>query len=283
MTRWDRVRGHLVAFAELYVAVLSSGFAALLTVWQVLGLSSEKVSQALLPWVLTVVCVTLYRDRLTDRRAAWTVASLQRTVEEREASLAQAVEQNTAAIRGLTRNGLFDRQDEPYRQVIDHINTFGADRVLLFQLSGKNSSEVMTAAMRRGATVELFVAREDAVLKIGSQKQKEQISSTRWLELSARRDDYPRATLKVMELDAPISIRAVRVDDAVICVGAYTYEQVDRNDTYRGDRVTISGHDRPTGIVWAGTPEYDIYNEMIDKMLVLYQAKATQVQFHRGS
>jgi hypothetical protein len=289
------------AFVELYVAGISAGFAALLTVWQVLGLASGRISQELLPWVLPVLCVTLYRDRLTDRKTARSVKSLQsdlatntgtlgrmiednaealrRGIEDSTATLARAVQENTAAIRSLTRNGLFRWQDEPYRKVIDHINRVGAQHVLLLQYSGKNSSEVMTAAMRRGATVELFVEREETAVKIGSRKQQDQIASTRWQELSARRTDYPRATLTVMESLAPMSVRAVKVDEAVICVGSYTYEEVDRNDRYKDDKVTVSGHDRPRMFVWAGTPEYDIYHEMITNMLGFYRAKATPVQF----
>jgi len=289
MGRWERLREHLTAFIELWIALATAVSASILTLTSVLGLPGGKIAQALLPPTLVFLALALLRDRFGDRATAASVATLQDTVtgeaaalrvtvEDNTKTLGQVIRDNTAAVHSLTHNQLFATDYEPYRQLVDHIDREGAREVILFQYSGKNSMNVMTAAMRQGATIELFIEQEDTAARIGSQKQHDRIPQTMEQDMSARHKDYPDAVLKISKAFAPMSVRAIRIDDKVLCVGWYTFEEIDRvGDAYPDDKITISGHDRPTLIAWAGTPEYDVINEMLTNMLAVYRKSATPV------
>jgi len=265
--RWERLRGHVVAFVELYIAAASAAFASVLTVTNVLGVTNTQVALVLMPWTLGLLALALVRDRFTERATAQSVEALKDTVDH-----------NTAAVRSLTHNAIFATQDEPYRRLIDHINHHGAREVMFVQFSGSYSLEVMTAAMKRNASIELFLEHEDTAGRIGSQKQTERIVQSKQQHLSARHKDYPGAALKVYKAFAPMSVRAIKIDETVLCVGWYTFEEIDRQgDSYAADKVTISGHDRPTVIAWSGTAEFDVLNDMVMKMIAVYRRTATPV------
>jgi hypothetical protein len=282
MNRWQRFKVFCGEYLDGGTAVASAVVAAVLTLTSLLGLTSSTLVQALIPWTLGALSVTVLRDRFADRASSASVDELKSVVRRTSQSLVDAVRENSASVHSLTRNEMFDGQEEPYGQLIEYIKGADVKRAVFVQCSGFRCLEVLTAAMRKGATVDLYLVHEETARDLGSKKQERRIVESKSQNLSELVIDYPQATLNVFKIAAPASARLVRIDDKVICAGWYTYEKIDRSGRdYSDDRITISGHDRPTMITWAGTKEFSILDRMLEGLLEAHRGVATTVPLTR--
>src|SRR5205807_7915257 len=124
------------------------------------------------------------------------------------------------------------------------------------------------------ARATVYIQHEEMPEQLKSEKQVDRITSTIRNSLSDLSRKLPDpSNLSVYKFKTPASVRAIKIDDQVLCVGWYTYERVNRKGwlTFPDDQTAISGHDRPTIVVWKGTEEYDVLNQMITAMVTNYQ------------
>jgi hypothetical protein len=74
----------------------------------------------------------------------------------------------------------------------------------------------------------------------------------------------------------PMSVRAIMLDDRLLCMGWYTYEREYGHDAeHPTDTVAVSGHDIATVISRKGTDDFDALNSTFT-MLVKNYERASQ-------
>jgi len=154
---------------------------------------------------------------------------------------------------------IFGYQQDAYQFLIDMIERYGAKEAVLLQYSCQTSLNVLRVLLRKGAKATVFIQHEDTPAKIGSQFQADRIIYA----MRNLRSDLGDALLKpnklkIYKYHAPSSMSAIKIDNRLLCMGWYTYEEssVSMHTTYPDDTIEISGHDRAAVVVWQGTNEF---------------------------
>jgi hypothetical protein len=126
---------------------------------------------------------------------------------------------------------------------------------------------------KKGVTAELFIQHEESAEAIRSERQADLIkSSTK--NLIRRNETVPGiSAFKIYKFRVPVSMRAILIDDKVLCAGWYTFEAKDRSGklVFPHDPVTIAGKDRPTLLAWHGTEDFEILRGMIKSLAASYR------------
>jgi hypothetical protein len=221
-----------------------------------------------------VLAVTL----LTLGSLSWNVFRNQLADQSRDKSISQVVDlvrDTSMVVRNLSEPTIFDRQKTPYEQLTHHINEHGVKKAIFIQYSGRRSEDVLQAVLRTpGAAATVYLQDERTAEKIGSRRQAARISGSIRDTLSDWHRNYRGLSeLKVYKCMAPMSVRAIMIDDQLLCMGWYTYEPDDRQDAedFRDDTVAVSGDDIATIIARRGTHEFDALNSTFAMLISKYE------------
>ena len=213
-----------------------------------IGASTLKV--LLLPVLVTIGALAIGRvgDRVSDRKRSATLDEL------------------SALMQARTNQIVFPDQTEPYRRIEEYVKANRAAEAIFVQYSGEQCKNLVSTVLAAGAKVELYTQLPEAARKIGTSMQANRIAGQ-------FRDSFSNWTgnLTVYQCAPPVSIRVVRIDDKVLCVGFYTFEPEEGRPKYPNDTTAVSGHDRPTFFVQSGTLEYEILNGMVKEMLEIFR------------
>lgn len=158
----------------------------------------------------------------------------------------------------------FEQQREAYRHLISAINQYGAREAVLLQYSSTTSSDVLHVLLNQGARVTVFIQHEDTAANIGSQLQADRIKTAiRSIQDYLRRNPSRSDKLKIYKFRTPATLSAIKIDNRILCMGWYTYEQVDpaAHKHYGSDTVAVSGHDVATLVAWGGTEEFEVLDK----------------------
>src|SRR5262249_26232773 len=131
-----------------------------------------------------------------------------------------------------------------------------------------------------GAHVTIYVQHEDVPASLGSQGQKERIKQTIRRLQSHVRNNPGRYHLKLYKYRTLGTVSAIKIDNRVLSMGCYTYEQVDpaKDRHYGTDTISISGHDRETIVSFEETSEFKAFNKTFHIIENEYQNNVEEVQ-----
>jgi hypothetical protein len=153
----------------------------------------------------------------------------------------------------------FEHQQDAYQFLMNIIDRYGAKEAVFIQYSCHTSLNILRILLRKGAKVTVFIQHEDTPAKLGSQFQAHRVIHT----TMNLREELGDALLKpnklmVYKYHVPCSMSAIKIDNRVLCMGWYTYEQKAPSDhkTYPADTTSISGHDRAAVVAWKGTNDF---------------------------
>lgn len=227
------------------------------------------------------VIQTLSTEQRTFQHVLETLDANMRALGANQAGLQHSFQALANSVKSLTRNKFYPDQDEAFKNLLEYINNNNVREATFLQYSCKQSEILLyPLVLNKKARAVVYIQHEEVPGRLQSERQVDRITSTIRNSLSdlSRKLSDP-SNLKVYKFKTPASVRAVKIDDQVLCVGWYTYEKVDRQgwSTYPDDQTAVSGHDRPTIVAWKGTEEYDILNQMIMVMVQNYQENAEMV------
>ena len=205
-----------------------------------------------------------------------------RSLDANQSSLERSLQVLSGSVKSLTRNKFYSDQDEAYKCLLEYIDRHTVTEAIFLQYSCKQSEILLyPLVLNKKARATVFIQHEDMPGQLQSKRQVDRITSTirnSLSDLSRKLSDLSH--LKVYKFKTPASLRAIKIDDQVLCVGWYTYEKVDRKgySTFSDDQIAVSGHDRPTIVVWRGTEEFDVLDQMVSVMVKNYQENGEEVQ-----
>ncbi|SRR5258707_8437 len=204
-----------------------------------------------------------------------------RDLDAHQPVLQQSLQTLSGAVKSLTRNKIYPDQEGAFACLLEYINHNQVKEATFLQYSGKWSELVLTSlVLNKKARATVYIQHEETAGQLKSERQVDRITSTIRNSLSdLSRKLSEQSNLKVYKFKTPASVRAIKIDEQVLCVGWYTYERVYRKDqpTFPDDQTAISGHDRPAIVVWKGTEEYDILNQMVLVLVENYRNNAEAV------
>jgi hypothetical protein len=177
--------------------------------------------------------------------------------------------------RGLMRrNKVFPDEDKVFDQLVQFVETHEIGRAVFLQYSGTQCRRVLDAILRKkGVTAELFIQHEERADAIHSKRQVGLIKSSTE-NLIKRNETVPgTSAFKIYKFRVPVSMRAILIDDKVLCAGWYTFEAKDRSGkrVFPDDPVTVAGKDRPALLAWNGTEDFEILRGMIESLAASYR------------
>lgn len=224
---------------------------------------------------------TLSVLQTTSQHVLQTLDTSMRDLDTNQSGLQQAFQTLSDAVKSLTRNKFYPDQDEAFKSLLEYINNNNVKEAIFLQYSCKQSETLLyPLVLNKKARATVYIQHEEMPGQLKSERQVDRISSTIRNSLSdlSRKLSDP-SNLQVYKFKTPASVRAIKIDDQVLCVGWYTYEKVDRKgwSTYPDDQTAVSGHDRPTIVAWKGTKEYDVLHQMVMVMVQNYQENAERV------
>lgn len=268
MPTWNRVKKILRAYVDLLIAIFVTVVGIIAVVTSNFGLTSDKVVPSLTLGVLFALSISILRDRIADRATA------------------QSLQQVSDSMRRQTEIRVFATQREPYDQLIKYVDGHRIREVTLIQYSGDQSMSILTAALgQHRVRAELYLQHDETAASLGSRRQAGLIVGSIRTKLSDLSGNIRKnkSTLKVYRVTAPISVRAIKIDNEVLCMGWYTFEPEDRSNRpeYPDDQISVSGHDRATIIAWRGTAEFDALNSTFMAMVDIYRDPRNEVPLKR--
>lgn len=262
--RWHGVKVVLRDKPEIAPAAASAFVGLVLGVLSIFGVNDLKILLAVTQVTLGSLSWNIFRNQLDNQ--------------SRNASIDQMaglVKDTATVVRNLSAPMIFDRQKVPYDQLLHDIAENGARKAVFIQYSGQQSAEVLQAVLRSpGAVATVYLQDERTAAKIGSGRQAARIAHSIHNTLSDwRRNFVGLSQLHVYTCTMPMSVRAVMIDDRIICMGWYTYEPDDRADAgdYRDDTVAVSGDDIATVVARRGTHEFDALNSTLAMLISKYE------------
>lgn len=217
---------------------------------------------------------TLNAYQTVSQRLLQTLDVSIRELDTHHSVLQQSVQTLSGAVKSLTSNRCYSDQEGAFQCLNEYINHNDVKEAIFLQYSCKQSEPLLSAlVLNKKARATVYIQHENVPRQLKSERQVDRITSTIRNSLSdlSRKLADP-SNLQVYKFRTPASVRAIKIDDEVLCVGWYTYEKVDRRGwpTFPDDQTAISGHDRPTFVAWKGTEEYTILNQMITVMVENY-------------
>lgn len=175
---------------------------------------------------------------------------------------------------------VFEHQEAAYQFLMNMIDHSTIKYAVMLQYSCTTGLPILRALLRKGAKVTVFIQHEDISRRMGSQFQANRIMDTTQNLLSNLGDALVRPDrLKVYKYHVPSSISAIKIDNRVLCIGWYTYEEVDRaaEKTYTSDTFELSAHDRAAVIAVKGTHEFRALDKTFSVLEKNYRAHAEHV------
>lgn len=158
----------------------------------------------------------------------------------------------------IERSGvqIFEYQQEAYELLIRIIRRYGAREAVLIQYSCHSSLDLLRVLLRKGAKVTLFIQHEETATNLRSRFQAHRIIDTT-MNLRSELGDalLEPEQLEVYKYRVASSMSAVKIDNRVLYMGWYTYEQTTHpvHKAFPEDTFELSGHDRAAVVAWEGT------------------------------
>jgi hypothetical protein len=224
---------------------------------------------------------TLSVQLTTSQRVLEALEARMRELGANQSALEHSLQALSNSVKSLTRNKFYPDQDEAFKSLLEYINTNPVKEATFLQYSCKQSESLLyPLVLNKKARATVYIQHEEVPAQLKSERQVDRITSTIRNSLSdlSRKLSDP-SNLQVYKFKTPASVRAIQLDDQVLCVGWYTYERVNRKgwSTFPDDQTAISGDDRPTIVAWKGTEAYDVLNQMVTVMVENYQEYAERV------
>lgn len=233
--------------ADVYVVI---GIAVILSLFAIISTNSLQFVLSGTLAILALLAFSLLKNRQTDERM--------------EHTLADMLKANSAT------NRAYSRQEYAYRDLIHYAETHVVNTATLVQYSCASAKDLVKALLSRGAKVTVYVQHEDFPGSLGSKEQVKRIRDAFDYLPSELGTAWDADKLSVYKYRVPGSISAVNIDDEVLAMSWYLYENIDednRNPLFEDDPVEVSGHDVAGLIVWKGTPEFDALKETFDRLV----------------
>jgi hypothetical protein len=287
---WRIVKTALRDKPEIGLAASSAAIGLILAVINIFGASIFGVNDTKIVLALTLATLgslswNIFRNQLADQSRDESISRIAELVTGTSvgvrnlagpvSQVAEVVRDTSMVVRNLSEPTIFDRQKTPYDQLIHHINENGVEKAVFIQYSGRRSEDVLQAVLRTpGATATVYLQDERIAAKIGSRRQAARITGSLRDTLSDWHRNYRGLSeLKVYKCMLPMSVRAIMIDDQLLCMGWYTYEPDDRKDAeeFRDDTVAVSGDDIATIIARRGTHEFDALNSTFAMLISKYE------------
>ncbi|HEY1350270.1 MAG TPA: hypothetical protein VGF67_11670 [Ktedonobacteraceae bacterium] len=150
---------------------------------------------------------------------------------------------------------IFAHQEAAYQFLMNIVDYYGAQEAVFLQYSCTTGLPALRILLRKGARVTLFIQHEDTAKKIGSRFQAERSKHT----IRSLRSDLGNVlsepdALKIYTYRPPGSMSAIKIDERVLSMGWYTYEEKANggHEVYLHDTLELSGHGRAAVVAWAG-------------------------------
>jgi hypothetical protein len=264
--RWQGVMSWLRHEPDQTIGIISGGFAIILAVLADAGFTS-------IAWVLTATAVTLIMLLAGNVRARLSA----RSTGEALPRLTRALEDLSLAVRHISERAVYRDQDTPYEQVREYVRQHDVHKAVFLQYSGDACArEIEAVLLKGGAEVTVYLQDEQTASRLGSNFQAKRIASS--IErLRGWRQKYDGISdLTVYQCDVPMSVRAIMIDDRLLCMGWYTYEPDSKK--HPGDTIEVSGHDVATVIAYRGTENFDALKKTFSDLLEKYERARHQVQ-----
>jgi hypothetical protein len=299
LNNWDNIRDAIARVGSILAAFV-------LFILGLFGINSIPVELALTLTIIGLLASSIHQDHQTNQNTGQIAQEISNEVRDLVAQQADAqrmlqalttttsnldthqlaMQQSLIALSGsvqsLTENKFFEEDDEAYKYLLEYINQHTVKEATFLQYSCQKSGSLLsTLVLNKKARATVFIQHEDMAAQLRSQRQVDRITSMIRNSLSDLSRKLPcPSDLKVYKYRTPATVRAVKIDDQALCVGWYTYEKVDRKNYihFPDDQVAISGHDRPTIVVWKGTEEFAILDKMVTDMIANYQENAEEVE-----
>jgi len=224
---------------------------------------------------------TLMARQIQAQQTLTTIDTRMQTLDLNQADLAQSLGVISGSMKSLVENQWYPNQDGAFECLLKYISRHPVSKATFLQYSGKYSEPVLSAlVLQKHAQATVYIQHEELPEQLKSARQVDRITSTIRNSLSDLSRKLPDPSkLAIYKFKTPASVRAIRLDEQVLCIGWYTYERVDRQGwlTFPDDQTAISGHDRPMLVVWKGTEEYEFLNGMVTEMVENYQQHAEVV------
>lgn len=240
---WQGVKYWLRHEPDQTIGLISAAVAIVLAVLADAGFT-------LINWILTAIAVTLImllagnmRDRLSKRS-------------------------------GQT---VFATDEIPYTRLREHIGGHDVRQAVFLQYSGQACANVIEAVLRKpGAHVIVYLQDERTAAIIGSKFQADRITNS-INNLRVWNRKYAHSELTVYKCTTPMTVRAIMIDDRLLCMGPYTYEPERGVGKHPDDTVEISGNDIATTIAVKGTENFEAMHTTFAMLVRKYQNAAEQV------
>lgn len=178
---------------------------------------------------------------------------------------------------------VYAKQEEAYKFLEAYIRQRHVKEAILLQYSCSTAMPVLSALLDRGATVTVYMQDEKVSTTIGTQEQADRTVQRCKFLRGELGDILHLGKLKVRKYHVPGSVSGIKINfgtEQVLCMGWYTYEQVDdlnRNPAYSTDTTELSGHDRAAVITWKGTDEFEALHNTFSTLEKNYQKYAEDV------
>ena len=146
-----------------------------------------------------------------------------------------------------------------FRQLEQYVETHEIRHAVLLHGGDIQSDRVLDAILRKnGITAELFIEHEETADPICGERQTDQKrSSTEGLII--RSETFPDASaFKIYKSRVPATVRAILIDDKLICTSWCTYAPKGRSGkmAFRIAPVMVVGMDHPALLAWSGTEDF---------------------------
>jgi hypothetical protein len=141
---------------------------------------------------------------------------------------------------------VFATDEIPYARLREHIGRHDVRQAVFLQYSGQACANVIEAVLRRpGARAVVFLQDERTAANIGSKFQADRITNS-INNLRVWNRKYSQSELTVYKCVTPMTVRAIMIDDRLLCMGPYTYEPERGLGKHPDDTVEVSGNDVAT-------------------------------------
>jgi hypothetical protein len=246
--------------------MISSGIAIIIGVIGSLGLINVNVALTVMQVTLIALLASIVRDRLAEKPRGESLGRLTTTLQE-----------TSLVIRNLSKPTVFPTQDAPYAELLEYIAQHDVAKAIFLQYSGQACDGVLEAVLKKpGAKAVVYLQDEKRAENLGSKFQATRIvtSVNNMRKWRIKYDGTSEIT--VHKCTMPMSVRAIMLDDRLLCMGWYTYEREYGHDAeHPTDTVAVSGHDIATVISRKGTDDFDALNSTFT-MLVKNYERASQ-------
>ena len=181
-------------------------------------------------------------------------------------------------MRHLSEPVVYPTQHIPYARLREYIEQHKIREAVFLQYSGQACADLIEAVLlKQGARAIVYLQDERTATEIGSKFQENRIATSISNLRKWRRKYETTSELTVCQCTIPMTVRAVMIDDRVLCMGPYTYEP-EADEKHPGDTVEVSGHDIATTIAYRGTDNFDALRQTFTMLVKKYELVARRVE-----